>query len=279
MRLITNAHTPSSWSAVKQRMALIPKIAQLIPGHVDLIQTPGGYVIMTMDMKNAARGRYSGNNFEVIAESVKYEIMESFSDLLIDVKKAADYITIGVDVVDTSCNLVTAELVVTYNAKNNCVDYVTGKSYPTSDQANSLIYCHDLDSHFQMLNGHKVVVLGCHDLTMFMKRSIANIKRGSGNTYKAIVTEDFFKKVTDFKPEVVLHHPHYTVLVSTWQAKWSGMMEMLPYVKTYSSGINYNEIDRDPSTWSSLDNLLRSTMKGNVKNVLCDTEDCHFINI
>ena len=258
-RLVTNEFSPPK-PDLTSRLNLISEAANVLIEPVDVIQTAGGFLWIKTDFTNCPLGEDSSEeNFSIVIKNTEEFLRDKVKTLPKKIGKKASFITLGVDVFTWDEESVGAELVGTFDVAAGCFIKWTGKSYPTSDQAHSLLYCLELDSHFQILNGRKVLVLGCHDLTMFMRRSIANIKRGGGNTYKAWITERFFEKAATFRPEIVLQHPHSTVLTSTWQAKWSGLMEMLPYISTYSSGIHYYDDYKHPdsSTWNSLYDVLR----------------------
>ncbi|MFQ6052226.1 MAG: hypothetical protein ACE5K4_11115 [Candidatus Hydrothermarchaeota archaeon] len=63
--------------------------------------------------------------------------------------------------------------------------YWTGKSYPTTNQQNGLVRIADLKTHFFDLDIGKVMILGCHDLSIFSPRS----KNAKG--WRRKVNDDF----------------------------------------------------------------------------------------
>lgn len=76
------------------------------------------------------------------------------------------------------------------------------------------------------------------------------------------------KKCDEFKPQVVLHHPHSTDCSSTW--KWSDVSTFIPFLRFYSSGIHYQYIKNgvDCAQRNPLDEVLNSTKLGNVENTI-----------
>ena len=134
--------------------------------------------------------------------------------------------------------------------------YWTGKSYPTSNQQNGLIRITDLKTHFFSLDVGKVMILGCHDLTVFNPRS----KNAKG--WRKDVNEKFKKTAKEEEPQIVLQHPHTTVKVRTWYNAWSYLKKTLPSVKKYASAGRYYESKRKPSDYDRIDDVLAYTKCG-----------------
>lgn len=179
-------------------------------------------------------------------------------------RKVTDYITLGIDSykekISTTQNFISQphiELVFLIDLRNNKF-YWTGKSYPTPSQQNGLLRISDLKTHFFELNDvGKVMILGCHDLTVFNPRS-KNAKR-----WREKVNREFQKLAKEAKPLIVLQHPHTTVKIRTWLNAWSHLRRMLPSVRHYLGAGGYFDPDRDSSEWDTLDDVLKSTKCGN----------------
>jgi hypothetical protein len=147
----------------------------------------------------------------------------------------ADYLTIGVDTAKDQISKTGnpiheahAELVYVADLRTGHLHF-TGKSYPTVDQEQGLIRISDLNSHFVQMDGHLAVVLGCHDLTIFNRRSDSRAKR-----VERVEVKEQFKRLCDLKkPTIVLHHPHTTIKVSTWRDAWGGVAVRVPTVRSY----------------------------------------------
>lgn len=171
------------------------------------------------------------------------------------------YLTIGCDPViinDQFFPIYNAELVYLYDVEKDRID-VTGKHFPTSKQEKMLLRFQDVDSHFHTLGDTKVMILGCHDLNVFSGRSRKQLSDG---TNRKTVSDQLIARASQFKPEIVLHHPHSTDTPRIWQAGWGGLKKILPCVKHYASGIYYPEDAR-----GDLNDVLNSTQYGNVLSV------------
>jgi ATP dependent DNA ligase domain len=116
------------------------------------------------------------------AERVVRDLLES--DLVLRLRQVTKYLTLGVDSplrnkVTTTANQITSphvELVCVVDLGSEPFRlHWTGKSYPTNSQADRLVRITDLTSHFTKLGPiGEVLILGCHDLTMFNPRARAN---------------------------------------------------------------------------------------------------------
>ncbi len=194
-------------------------------------------------------------------KSVKEVLSEGLDKKLKDV---TDYITLGIDSykekISTTQNYIGqlhVELVSLIDLKNNKF-YWTGKSYPTSDQQNGLVRFVDLKTHFLNLEDvGKVMVLGCHDLTIFNPRS------ENAKGWRREVKEKFKALAKEEGPKIVLQHPHTTVKVRTWLNAWYNLKKFLPSVEIYAGAGRYYEPDRAPSEYDSLYEILEYTKCGN----------------
>jgi hypothetical protein len=64
----------------------------------------------------------------------------------------------------------------------------------------------------------------------------------------------------DFKPTIVLHHPHSTDHPSIWRTSWVGVLRELPKVKSWASGIGYHRWGERPR--KPLGDVLAATHGG-----------------
>lgn len=276
-RLVTNEATTPKANLVG-RFNLINSASAAIDSHINVLQTPGGFIWVKTDFKDCPFGEDScEEDFTTVTKFAEEAIGDDIKILRKVSAKKADFITLGVDVLDWDEEFIRAELVGTFDVNAGVFVNWTGKSYPTPEQARSLLYCLDMESHAQLLNGKRVLVIGCHDFNMFSPRSIANINKGNRKTYKAWAVSSFHEVVEEFKPEVLLHHPHDTVLIKTWSTPKSGMNQMLPKLEAYSSGIHYYDPDKDPEKYSGLERVLNYTKKGDVIDILCTSDVCRVI--
>jgi hypothetical protein len=235
---------------------------------VKLIITCGGFI--QFDWPESIYREDIGDNKDPNKDSVDVLVKEaekSIKDVLDNglrekLKEFTDYITLGIDSykekISTTQNYISqphVELVCLIDLRDSKF-YWTGKSYPTPNQEKGLVRLADLRSHFLDLKDvGKVMMLGCHDLTMFNNRNWEN----TGKWRKAIKVE-LRKLANDKKTRIVLHHPHTTVKTTTWRNAWSGIREMLPSVKQYAGAGRYSE--PDPEEWDSIDEVLKSTKCG-----------------
>lgn len=226
-----------------------------------VLQTPGGFICYRQELSGFTSGEKTDpQDFSLLTKDAEVFCRRLFDEKLKSLlKRTAHYMTLGVDIKGMS-DWKHAELVGTYDTWKERFVYWTGKSHPTTSQIKDLIYCRNLQSHFQKLGGVKVLVIGCHDLNMFSSRAESNSRRG---TYKWNDIKTMKRLAKKFKPIVVLQHPHKTDSAKIWATGWCGVRECLPSVKTYSSSINFlnggGGKTRDP-----LELVLDKTKLGNV---------------
>lgn len=195
-------------------------------------------------------------------------------DLIKRLSSCARYITIGVDSkkgrisqtqnytkekhVEMVClvDLITGQL------------HVTGKSYPTPQQEHNLLRIPDLESHFLDLECGSVMVLGCHDLSMFNPRG-----RAVAAGWRKKVTGQFLQLARARRPAIVLHHPHTTIKTTTWIHAWNTLRKDLPWVENYLSAGRYSQDDAGWSKRNSFDDVLAKTKLGPVVDVIVHVGD------
>ena len=234
--------------------------------------TPGGFIQARMP------ARYRGNrgwdsrpqDFQdlipvaqtAIDQVITAKIKRAFS-------LRARFLTLGVDLTPpgqakrTVGTGTRAELVVVIDLSTGYPCKWTGKSYPTGWQENILVHETDLNSHC-WLSEPRTLILGCHDLNAFSNRAQATATRPARvQRWKEL--EDL---ADQFKPQVVLHHPHETDSPNIWSGGWSGIGQRLDSVRTYASGIAY--FNQHQELRQSLDSVLRRTKHGPVVDIHVD---------
>ena len=151
-------------------------------------------------------------------------------DLCNKLTELTDYITLGIDSfkekISTTQNYISQphiELVFLKDLRQDKL-YWTGKSYPTPAQQNGLVRIANLKTHFFDLDIEKVMILGCHDLSIFNPRS----KNAKG--WRRKVNDDFKELAKKEGPIHVLQHPHTTVKRRAWLNAWSCLRKTLPSV-------------------------------------------------
>lgn len=148
-------------------------------------------------------------------------------------KRRTDLLTLGVDLLGDSGS---AELVAVFDPARGRVVRWTGKSYPVAFQGKTLVQVVDLSTHLMKVAGERVLVLGCHDLTMFSARSWANqapdgVRRGRCAAMHRLVSR--------FRPTLVLQHPHSTDSPAIWREAWAGITRRYPSIEVWASGVAY----------------------------------------
>lgn len=129
-----------------------------------------------------------------------------------------------------------AELVAVFDTAAGKIIHWTGKSYPTKWQQHSLVHVKDLKSHFLEVGSQRLVVLGCHDLFLFINRGRQS-KNGCSSKEKrrTLMRELAF----NFRPTMILHHPHSTYSPKIWASPWSAARRALPTARIWVSGIAF----------------------------------------
>ena len=198
---------------------------------------------------------------KVLEKAAEMKIMEFLHQIPSEdyrkLTRCVDYMTIGIDSKNREgrpLNPQHVELVAVVDVGKKKVVHWTGKSHPVKFQENSLIRFKDLDTHFCKLNRRRVIILGCHDLSLFNPRNVC----AKGWRLKSI--QDFRRKSIKFAPDVILQHPHATFNPRTWIHAWKTVERELPTVKHYASGIRYF----NDKKWSVLEVVLNKTKMGSV---------------
>ncbi len=220
--------------------------------------TPGGFV--TAPWPKTWRGRTGWETRpadleELVAAASTFLSRVVTSRVLAAAKGTVQVITLGVDLEQGEVPRDPhAELVFVFEVQSgNCVA-VTGKSYPVGYQEDTLVHVADLETHFVDVAGERVLVLGCHDLNLFSPRAYAN---QSSDGHRRIRTDEFQALARDFRPTVVLQHPHTTDTPRIWSAAWGPLASLFPELKGWASGIAFWNHDRP--TRAPLANVLAGT--------------------
>ena len=153
-----------------------------------------------------------------------------------------------------------AELVAVLDTSSGTVVRWTGKSYPVDSrkhsQQHTLIHVTDLRSHLLDIGSERLLVLGCHDLLMFIDRGR---KSSYGRTPKETRRHRMRKLARQFKPTIVLHHPHSTYSPRVWNSAWGATRSVLPTTRVWASGIAYCGNPRSWKPWQTLDATRSAT--------------------
>ena len=158
------------------------------------------------------------------------------NSLLKKLRKHTRYLTLGMDTYfneEAGTDGYHAELILIIDLIT-MKNHITGKFYSAKSQKTTLIHHSNLGSHFLNLDGDRVMILGCHDLSVFSPRAIATVK---GDRRKRNI--EFRKLAKEYDPNVVLQHPHSTDTDRVWRCSWAEMKRELQDVKYYASAFAY----------------------------------------
>lgn len=167
-------------------------------------------------------------------------------EILKKARSRAKFLTFGVDLnyggrgkntSEHSLSRPHAEVVAVVDTVSKKVVHWTGKSYPLNSQENKLVCVDDLKSHLFRNGKDRVLILGCHDLTIFNNRAYENAK---GTRKKRAKKMRMLTK--EFKPTIILQHPHSTDTHRTWAQPWKIASDSLADKHDkhiYASGIAY----------------------------------------
>ncbi len=224
----------------------------------------GGFV--SFDMPSRFRGMgvkdtESGLVDGVISEGERTVNSFLTPELVRKLKSHTDYVSFGVDsfkslvsTTNTHISEMHVELVVVVDLGNGSYHW-TGKSYPSSGQEDSLIRIPGLQSHFIQSDFGKIMVLGCHDLSVFNNRGMER-----AGEWRRSIKAGLRELARKEEPVIVLQHPHVTDTHKTWYNSWTNLERLTPSVKEYAGAGRYY---REGGARADLNEVLEKTRKGN----------------
>lgn len=166
-RLVVEGWSPRD---LAQAQRLLTDGLRALPRPVEYLVGPGGFVTLYAPVADFESGWGSSErlpeSFEKLAKACAAELSDSVPDVA---RRKAHYFTFGLDIRDDSPAVEKhAELVVVVDLRTSKMVLLTGKTYPTDDQARTLIRAADWRSHlWTPPNGDRVIVLGCHDFNIY----------------------------------------------------------------------------------------------------------------
>jgi hypothetical protein len=210
------------------------------------------------------------NRLAVLTGAAEATVRNVFTqDLVERLKSKCDYVTIGIDTkkrkVSTTYNIINephAELVCLIDLHEGTFHW-TGKFYPTPQQEPTILRYPDIQSHFVTLGADRVMILGCHDLSVYSARGQA-----AAGPWRRQIAADFRSLAKHERPVAVLHHPHTTVKPGTWRQQWRSLELELPTVSDYLGTAAYSIKDDGWQNRHGLPNVLKATQRGDVLNVV-----------
>jgi hypothetical protein len=202
--------------------------------------TPGGFIAepFPQDWAGSMGWHSSPDDLKVLKALAKRAVVSVMKpQVLRAIGRKTRILTLGLDLKGTSASPAHCELVAVYDVGKRRVVRWTGKSYPTQFQEATLVQVSGLQTHFMRIGDERILLLGCHDLNMFSPRSRAT---QSAHGPRRRRCDAMAKLVKNFKPKVVLHHPHHTDSPNIWRLGWNGLIRSTPSIAAWVSGIRYS---------------------------------------
>ena len=251
VRIVVDGSPPPNF--VEVRKMLLRAFGDTIwRGKASFALTPGGFIQAPFpENYHGGHGWDSrpGDFRKLVPHAHKVLKRILTAEVLSAARDRADFLTLGIDLnrdkgkhkMDRLPRGIHAELVAVVETASGEVMRWTGKSYSLGWQEKTLVHETDLGSHLLRCGKERVLVLGCHDLNMFSNRSYANQKpdgprRERCNRMRQLARE--------FRPTVILDHPHSTDSPRIWSTAWGGLLQLLSRqgdrkAVSYASGIGY----------------------------------------
>ena len=243
----------------KHQFVLLPAGFLTFAVNGDLANTP------LTEPENETEKQKWHEKIEALKEQALAEFYRSFdSDILKELKSVANHLVIGINSQDRR-----VQFVLVYDLQSNKALHWTGKSYPNTKERDRLIKM-PIETHFmkRKIDGMKVAVFGCHDLSIFNPRHqclfspFDDDRKGANrkeNTAVGTIKCPFIDATLDFGPDIVLQLPHSE---GPWAAKWTTLNKWLRRKKGkelqhFASGLKRN---------SNKQYALSGTQRGDVVN-------------
>ena len=208
----------------KHQFVLLPAGFLLFAANDDLEHIP-----ITEPQEEAEKQKWNARIKDLKKQALA-EFHRSFdSGILKELKSIANHLVIGINSQDRRI-----QFVLVYDLQSAKAIHWTGKSYPNTPEKDFLIQM-PIDSHFmkQKIDGKKVAVFGCHDLSIFNPRHQKHFspfedeRKGAkrkDNTATGKIKCPFIDATLDFGPDIMLQLPHSE---GTWAAKWTTLNKWL----------------------------------------------------
>ncbi len=267
------------WSGETELAArLLEQVAKFLPqgAKTEFLMTPGAFIRFgSPDSLPHANDRIHPN--PEVAKLLFHEAREQCRAVLSDqlrehLRRYARYLSIGIDSKKSRVSQ-TQQFIHENHVEMVClVDlqtgdcHITGKSYPTPQQEKHLLRITDLASHFIDLDSRSVMVLGCHDLTIFNPRAQSKAK-----SWRSDVNREFRRIASERRPTVVLHHPHTTIKTTTWLHAWNGLLRELPSARVFAGSGRYSSDDAGWAHRHPLNEVLMRTASHPVLDIIVNT--------
>lgn len=256
-------------------------------GRATFTVTPGGFIRASLP-SNYGGGRgweSAASDLDKLAPCARAAVDCVVSGKALQAaRRRTKYLTLGVDLnregqkegrvlgdhrCSTKCpsTHTHAELVAIFDTDIGEVVSWTGKSYPVDGQQHTLVHVVDLGTHLFEVCSERILVLGCHDLHMFSSRG----RKSSRPSRKMIRKQRMRELAGEFKPTIILHHPHTTYSPNVWSGAWGATVAALPTVHTWASGVAFCGNPKVVSEWQphqTLEKTRRATTSDTVSDVV-----------
>jgi len=240
--------------------------------NYDYLVTPGGFIHFKWTVKFSTVVKEQKESQKMIPTLKKLadETIHNFWDTLPTKTKnklqsKIKFITFGVDSnnKDEDENVIQCiQFVALFDTAKSKVIHWTGKSYPTTyDQKVRLVEFEDLKTHFVKVNKETVCLLGCHDLKIFSPRA-----KAIAGTERQRKIKEFDKLMKEFKPNLIIQHPHNTDTYKIWNTEWKTVEKLYPFVTEYVSGIRHYRYGQKRR--GTIQTVIDKTILGNVRTVI-----------
>jgi hypothetical protein len=274
-RIIIDGNWSGDMQAARE---LLLRICEAWPvgEYLECLITPGAFITFGTDSLPKVKDNINvpSETVELLFSQVRSVCRQFLTDELAKrLSGCARYLTLGIDsqkrLISQTQNYIRerhVEMVCLADLVTGDL-HMTGKSYPTLGQEHSLIRIPDLESHFLDLQCGSVMVLGCHDLSMFNPRG-----RSVAGKWRKKVSNNFLELARKRRPAIVLHHPHTTIKTTTWIHATNTLKNDLPSVTNFLSAGRYSQDDAGWSKRDPLDNVLRETKMGDTLDIIAHTD-------
>jgi len=240
--------------------------------YFDYLVTPGGFIHFKWSARfaNVIKDQKESQKIIPALKKLADETIQNFWNTLPEKTKqklqsSVKFITFGVDSnnKDGYGNVIQCiQFVALFDTKKSKVIHWTGKSYPTTyDQKSRLIEFEDLKTHFVKVNKETVCLLGCHDLKIFSPRA-----KAIAGQERQLKIKEFDKLMKQFKPNIIIQHPHTTDTYKIWNTEWKTVEKKYPFVTEYVSGIRH--YNNGHKTRETIKNVLDKTILGKVETII-----------
>lgn len=233
----------------------------------DVVVTPGGLLKFQLpkSFKTVRGWQSTERSLHAMCEYAEQHMHQLVSPgLLAAMQRAARYVTLGVDLFYDKPLDTAAELIAVLDTDAQQIVHWTGKSFPRCDEEHDILHVHPIDSHTLRIGNERILILGCHDLNAWSGRSRANQDPNGRRRQRC---DALCALANEFRPTIVLQHPHATDTHKTWTVAWAGIKKAFPNLKAWAAGIGWFH-EKGGEIRGKLDDVCAHTKSPNVMEVV-----------